>query len=70
MVIGMGHVILSCSLQSSRSPAEPYYAIYLENGQIRVQFGIPHGPIEIANNTVRYNDGKVHAFRLVKKSRR
>ncbi|CAG7723047.1 unnamed protein product, partial [Allacma fusca] len=25
---------------SNDSPAEPYYAIYLENGRIRAQFGV------------------------------
>ncbi|CAG7785701.1 unnamed protein product, partial [Allacma fusca] len=50
--------------------AEPYYAIYLENGRIRAQFGVAHGPSDFSSDETRYDDGKFHAFRLVKKNRR
>ncbi|CAG7731120.1 unnamed protein product, partial [Allacma fusca] len=55
---------------SNDSPAEPYYAIYLENGRIRAQFGVAHGPSDFSSDETRYDDGKFHAFRLVKKNRR
>lgn len=47
-----------------------YYAVYLENGQAKVQIGTPHGLVFLVANGTRYDDGKYHAIRFVKKNSR
>jgi len=59
-------------LQANTSE-EPYYAVYLENGEIHVQINVGngHGLVKMADNhKTRYDDGKIHDFRLIKKAKK
>ncbi len=48
-----------------------YYAVYLENGELKIQIDTPpHGIVDLVANGTRYDDGKYHAVRLVKKNRK
>lgn len=47
-----------------------YYTVFLENGQIKAQIGTPHGLVDLVANETRYDDGKYHAVRLIKKNRK
>jgi hypothetical protein len=54
----------------TNSAEDHYYAIYMENGQVRLQIGIPYGPVDLMGNGTRYDDGKFHSIRFVKKNRK
>lgn len=49
---------------------EGYYAVYLENGYLSVRIGTSEGLADLVANNTRYDDGKFHAARIVKKTRK
>ncbi|XP_021959945.2 laminin subunit alpha-1 isoform X2 [Folsomia candida] len=64
-----GLLVLSTNAKLN-SVDDNYYAVYLENGQAKVQIGTPHGLVFLVANGTRYDDGKYHAIRFVKKNSR